>query len=390
MIIDNTHEIQRIFSKIIRESEGYVTDDNSNSSNVFEGSYLPSNYGEYSTRDEMIKILNGVKKITSPSWNPYPYTDDGKTYIYMSGGGSPFYPITNIEKKDNQIIFSVSEKDCIDWGKYEDNIEGKDKRDKDEERNSNNSSLMSNEQVLEQCKGIDEHTEFLASIQNKLYPIKRMDVVIFNKHDTIVLHANRMDIDEIRDKKHGLSKQKTRQTDQYSRKYKMSDGNTIIYVNPDDVYDAKKDGFHIVSEGDKKRLTTKINEMTDDEINAGAGMIRLLKTVKKTLPNYGRYYIEGGKLCINIGKVNSNITQKVNDIVRSFLRMCPKETTLRGKLIKLPEVQYAGESWLWNNQVIVMFAPIQTIKKEDAAREQNMQQADELDTSDIDSYSSDN
>ena len=159
-------------------------------------------------------------------------------------------------------------------------------------------------------------------------------------------------------------------------------------MNIDNTHEIQRIFSQIIRESEGQ--TTKINEMTDDEINAGAGMIRLLKTVKKTLPNYGRYYIEGGKLCINIGKVNSNITQKVNDIVRSFLRMCPKETTLRGKLIKLPEVQYAGESWLWNNQVVVMFAPIQTIKKEDAAREQNMQQADELDTSDIDSYSSDN
>ena len=374
MNIDNTYELQRIFSQIINESEGLaqqsvITDSDTNSDTVT----LPNN------RDELTKAMLG-EKFNVPNYDKL--NDNTKVLIIekISISDSIVTAVANITTYHGRIYLN----DGRDYYSLKNNHEINTRISHEEDVKSVYSESISYGELKKQVKNFidqldfkDEGYRFLTKGGHILHGVI-VDKIQYQDDYCLFLTWDTNTCPSVK-----------RKNNKY-KKVKMSDGNTIIYVNPDDVYDAKKDGFHIVSEGGKKGLTTKINEMTDDEINAGAGMIRLLKTVKKTLPNYGRYYIEGGKLCINIGKVNSNITQKVNDIVRSFLRMCPKETTSRGKLIKLPEVQYAGESWLWNNQVIVMFAPIQTIKKEDAAREHNMQQADELDTSDIDSYSSDN
>lgn len=269
MKFDNTHELQNIFRQIILESE--------NIEEINESWYMDDRkFG----KDYIVKAFNGEK------WYPYSsnLTDKAKAYVEITKNHKQlFYPISNINRTDGVIEFIAYEQGLVN---LEDDNEKQKKTGLD---NANNSSLVSNKQLLDTCKGIDKSVKLISTIDGITYEFKWINLNYFaNLEQSIVLFGeddqpkqaeehkqevkpNTVDkkdkeiegltrwckskkpgisdsearrwAQNIYNKKHGISKHRSSYEPQ---RYKMTNGDITRWFSADDVYDAKKDGFWII------------------------------------------------------------------------------------------------------------------------------------------------
>lgn len=376
-MIDNTHELQRIFSKIINESEGYdnaseiTTEDDSmdkkieglikwckskkpgisdseakrwaqniynkkhglsksnlkdapatqntevtQSDTTSDGVTLPNN------REDLTKVMFG-EKIDIPNYDKL--NDNTKVFIlekwgngthdnwvtsvanistyhgrlYLNNGGN-LYHIKNMHELDtphsNQKNVENVHSEAMTYGDLKNNVK----------------------QFIDQLDFKDEGYRFLTKHGHILHGVM-IDKSLYNDDYCLFLTWDTNTCPTV--KKRNSNR----------RKYKMSDGNTIIYVNPDDVYDAKKDGFHIVSEDGKEGHKTNTTKVWPDSTNISAKFE--LSPIFNQINDKDMYFILStlckfvGVCCndsdmktlrIMFGKTGNSSSRKVLDVIEKI------------------------------------------------------------------------